>query len=744
MRIGKTYIYAYWFLNMLAVCAVTFCVEEVKAQANDNYLSKLSDKNVTIPQTNLPIIFINVDGHRIDRNRYILGRMKIIHNGDGQLNYGDTVAHPDQKVDYEGFIAIKWRGHSSFDHADKKPFSIRTLEQDLLPDQGGEKKKVQLAGMNKDSKWCTIAPWADRSMLRDALSYELARPWMDFTPSTRFCELILDGHYFGIYLLAERISKGKYRLNLNNPGEDEGDLTGDYHVEVNRSDQPSYVSTYHPINNLTGSPINNISVYYNYEDPADDEFKDLPEGTREALNNEIYQMERAFYRTNYTNPETGYRQYVDVTSFIDYLLSTEVSMNVDGYRLSTNYYKYSRTRAEREGLDSRWKMAIWDFNIAWGNANYNQGDRTDLWVYEGNGRNPSSGGVPFYWYRLTRDESFMDEVSERWLAYRSGSYHMRNLFHTIDSLAEVLTSGGAVSRNQQAWRIIGRQGVWPCPFTTNSYEEEIQHLKAWIQARIRFMDRALLPRQLAQGRPLAVLSGFNADVVAEQSPVDQSFDTALDGSRVFYAEDLQAAGALPASGIVISNGGVCYQLAPFNGLNAVKLNSGEETEILFDGQVEADTLYLLGTATYGPVQLEVTANYDSGESSTGQCTIADWSQRNPDGSEAWWGLGCVSANTTPSSSVDSYHYTLFEQCLQLRSGQKLKSLTVYNVSQGSAALLAFTAVGGLVDGIGDVRPDMAQHNGSSEIYDLFGRRQSRNRNLPAGIYVVNGRKVLIR
>ena len=40
---------------------------------------------------------------------------------------------------------------------------------------------------------------------------------------------------------------------------------------------------------------------------------------------------------DYKNPETGYRKYIDVTSFIDYMLSTEFCHNVDGYRLSTIY-----------------------------------------------------------------------------------------------------------------------------------------------------------------------------------------------------------------------------------------------------------------------------------------------------------------------------------------------------------------------------------------------------------------------
>jgi len=141
----------------------------------------------------LPIVFINVDGQMILCDDYILAQMVIIHNGDGDYNYGDTILHPNQHIDFKGYIALKYRGHTSFYNSDKKPYGFRTLKTSLLPVEGGEKKKVSLLGMAKDSQWAMLAPWVDRSMIRDILSFDLARPWMDFVPETRLCEVILDG-----------------------------------------------------------------------------------------------------------------------------------------------------------------------------------------------------------------------------------------------------------------------------------------------------------------------------------------------------------------------------------------------------------------------------------------------------------------------------------------------------------------------------------------------------------------------
>ena len=187
---------------------VTLVLVAVSAQANswwDNF--KPTNSNVRLTQTNLPIVWIDVDGTMIDTEERITARMKIIHNGNGQLNYADTVAHPGQKVDYEGYIALRYRGNSSFSASDKKPYSFRTIDKPLEED--GQKVKVKILGMSKDNNWAILAPFSDKSMMRDMLAFELSRPWMDYTPDGRYCEMFLDGTYYGVFIITEVVSKGK-------------------------------------------------------------------------------------------------------------------------------------------------------------------------------------------------------------------------------------------------------------------------------------------------------------------------------------------------------------------------------------------------------------------------------------------------------------------------------------------------------------------------------------------------------
>ena len=227
-------------LLLLAIAVLTLAGT---ARANswwDNY--RPDNRNVRLTSTNLPIVWIDVNGNYIDRDERITARMKIIYNGAGSLNYADTVAHPGQTIDYEGYVALRYRGSSSFSMSDKKPYSFRPLDKPL--EEGGEKKKVKILGMGKDNNWALLAPYADKSMLRDLLAFEVSRPWMEYTPQGRFCEMYLDGIYYGVYILTEVVSKGKHRVNLPDPGES-GDPSesGDPAVdEITITTQPQDVS----------------------------------------------------------------------------------------------------------------------------------------------------------------------------------------------------------------------------------------------------------------------------------------------------------------------------------------------------------------------------------------------------------------------------------------------------------------------------------------------------------------------
>ena len=433
------------------------------------------DTTVTLDSTNLPIVWIEVGGDSIKRDERIGAHMKVIHNGDGRVNYGDTVAHPGQRIDYEGYIALRYRGNSTYNDSPKKPYSLRTLEEPLRKGSSS-KKKVSILGMGKDNNWALMAPYSDKSMMRDLLAQELSRPWMEYCPQGRFCELFLDGTYYGVYVLSEVVTGGKHRLDLDQPG-DRGDaLTGDYLMEVDSDDDVTYTSRRVPVK-ADGTPINDRQIIFQYKSP---DYEDLSRMQRRYIHHCIDEMEKAL-------SSGDYKRHIDVTSFIDYQLAMELGHNVDGYRLSGKFYK------RRDSVDPRFKMVVWDMNLAYGNANRLDGWRTDTWVYQSNDLMYQAGErylIPSWWYYLNNDPQYTSRLKERWTAYRNSNLNLDRVMATVDSLASMLTTMGAERRNSQAWPRWGVH-VWPNHYVATSHQDEVAHLKQWLRDRIAWMDAQL-------------------------------------------------------------------------------------------------------------------------------------------------------------------------------------------------------------------------------------------------------------
>ncbi len=463
-------------LFLLALMVVLSLGNIALAQDPDNYPP--DDKTVVIDSTNLPIVWIDVDGATIDREERISARMKIIHNGKGQLNYGDTVAHPGQHIDYEGYIALRYRGNSSYSVSDKKPYSFRTLSKPL--EQGYDKKKVPILGMGKDNNWALLAPYSDKSMIRDLLAFEVARPWMDYTPQGRLCEVYLDGIYYGVYILCEVVSKGKYRLNLDDPGMEGDELTGGYIMEVGIDDEMTYVSKYHPVDADGVITYTDRIIQFQYKSP---DYEDMTSDQIRYINEAIDRMEDAFASPDFKDPEIGYRKYVDVQSFMDYQIVNELGHNVDAYRMSAKFYK------QRDSIDPRFKMVIWDFNLAFGNCRHNQGSATGNWVSRMNANFYQTGDpmIPFWWQRFISDNDYVLQRRARWAQMRQANLRDDRLWATIDSLANEVTCCGAEARNAQAWP---RWGVWVWPnyYVSTSYDDEIRYIKDWLVKRIKWLD----------------------------------------------------------------------------------------------------------------------------------------------------------------------------------------------------------------------------------------------------------------
>lgn len=178
--------------------------------------------------SNLPLVLIDSGGREFSDDNKVTSALRVIPAGDGTARTG-LAGQPD----YAGRATLAIRGRSSR-RAPKNSFSVK-----LLADADDNKQKVPLLGLPRESDWVLYAPWADKSLLRDVLSYELGNELGQYAPRTRMVELFLvtqgtrvrRADYFGVYVLEERITRDKFRLNLAKLEADENsepDITGGY------------------------------------------------------------------------------------------------------------------------------------------------------------------------------------------------------------------------------------------------------------------------------------------------------------------------------------------------------------------------------------------------------------------------------------------------------------------------------------------------------------------------------------
>ncbi len=463
---------------------------------------KLLAQTVNFTQSTLPIVIINTNGIEILDDPKINVNMKIIYNGVGQIN-----RMTDQNFHFEGMVGIERRGSSSQTISDKKPYSIE------VRDAAGNDIAVSILGLPAESDWVLTAPYSDKALIRDALTYNLAGTFMAWAPHTRFCELMLNGNYRGLYVLTEKIKRDKGRVNISKSDSTatSGDaLTGGYIVKIDKTtgNVPGITAGFYSAyaNDLTNL---NKKTLYQYEYPSLDKIKPAQKTYIQTTVASMEQAMSAGYPT-FSDPSVGYPKYWDVQSLVDFFIVNELTRNIDGYRLSTFFYK------DKNAIDSRFKMGpVWDFNLAIGNANYCDGARISNWAVDYNKVCPLDGwGVPFWWSNLMADNNFKKQIRTRWQQLRIKELSNTRVNAVIDSM--VLNLGDAPNRNFQKWQILGRY-VWPNPYIGATYESEITYLRNWLTNRIAWIDGQIATFPVGQEEileqisvsPNPSVSGFN-------------------------------------------------------------------------------------------------------------------------------------------------------------------------------------------------------------------------------------------
>ena len=415
---------------------------------------------------------------------------------------------------FDGPIGIKLRGNSSLGFNQKK-YTLETR------DENGKELDVALLGMPAHSKWVLLAPYNDVSMMRDPLAFALWREMGHWGPRTTMVELVMDGEYHGIYIFCEAIKRGAERVNVNKLKKTDlkgRDLTGGYilRIDTYNEDDATFTSKVPGIGDgIMTSQITWSCIYPKKKKLQPEQFT--------YIQNFVDSMELAIQSEDFMDAEKGYAHFIDVPSFVDYFIHTELSLNADGYKRSTYFYK---EKLQADGTGGKIQAGpVWDYNLAYGNCNFCNANNPEAWCFEGGNTNPT----PAFWQRLLQDPAFRKAVKTRYQELRKNVLSTMHIFDFIEYNArllaqsadrhfkeypELLVSPEKAKASQKAANSKEGSGMFGgggfggfggfsggeggfefnpagmfANYRVSSYDEEIKILKQWLADRLAFLDK---------------------------------------------------------------------------------------------------------------------------------------------------------------------------------------------------------------------------------------------------------------
>ncbi len=378
-------------------------------------------------------------------------------------------------------IGIELRGAVSQMFYDKKSYGFE------LRDATNESLAASLLGLPKNSAWVLHGPYGDKTLLRNTVAYKISNDIGRYAARTKFVELEINGEYLGFYVLMEKLKQDKDRIKIAKLSKNDTaaeKITGGYILKIdktagNDSDQTNYSSenAFSSRYDTKGKLSKRTITHFLYEYPKP---KNISPIQMKYIQNYMAEFENTLASDNFKDEEKGYKHYIDVDSFIDFFILTELMQNHDGYRLST-YLQKDRGKKLQMG-------AIWDFDIAFGSDNgFCDGMNQHAWVFQYNQYCSSDTWlVPFWWKRLIANETFKSKLIARWKALRETQLSDNQLDTIITGFAKEITESGMVTRNFERWNILNER-ITPNS-SKGSHEKEITRMKAWLKSHASWID----------------------------------------------------------------------------------------------------------------------------------------------------------------------------------------------------------------------------------------------------------------
>ena len=369
-----------------------------------------------VPRTSLPRVTLTTANH-VEITRKVI---------EAEL----VVESPFGTIDMTRPVTVKGRGNTSWWDSPKKSYTFFLNEDDAV------------LSMNEGKSWALIANYKDATMIRNDIAMYMGREMsrLEYTPDSRFVDLILNGRYWGVYQVLESIDAAIKRVNVGDDG---------FILEIDgkaRYDDAVFYTTRLP------------------EMPFNIKFPETKEGDDNYIfaRDYVQKAEDCLFSDNFLDEERGYRQYIDMESFVEWYLINEICKNTDAAFYTSCYFSLSRGGKLKMG-------PLWDFDLAFGN-HYVGGSINDAehFYFKDKG-----------WFaRLFEDPAFVSLVKSRFNDYYT---NRQQIYDRIDEDSRQLSSS-----------LVWNNKVWYCLCNSSSseskvlsvYADRIQLLKSWIEQRM--------------------------------------------------------------------------------------------------------------------------------------------------------------------------------------------------------------------------------------------------------------------
>jgi len=342
------------------------------------------EEPMPIYSSTLPVLYIVTDDYQP-----ITNREDYVHAEWWLDDMGVAGVEPLGSAEHPLGMQIRCRGNWTWTQ-DKKPYRLK-LES-----------KQPLLGMKRNKHFCLL-PHADdrRGLLKDYVGFEVSRRMgLAWAPTEQPVEVVLNGHYWGLYFATEKIRVEPDRVNVIEQKDKEvrQDLiTGGWLIELDN---------YYDHNQVRFTDGDGQRIMFTCQSPDE-----LSDEQRAYFTNLMTNTDAAVFATD----TTAWEQYIDPDTLAVFYLVQEVTENFEAFTGSCYMHK------QRGDSTKLLFGPVWDF----GNS-FTRWDSSSVYqhIYE---------NIPCesHWIgKIAQSPRFQQLVRTQWRRY----YH--DVYPLMDSCME--------------------------------------------------------------------------------------------------------------------------------------------------------------------------------------------------------------------------------------------------------------------------------------------------------------------